>query len=233
MLVDPHPSLPLLLDAMFDIALRSLKDSAFAPLSRAIPLSVAPLHVTGLGFLSGLVACALAASGHASPSVAFWLLNRVLDCLDGALARTRGQQSDLGGFFDLLADFLVYSLIPISCALGRPAPEAESDLLAIALLEASLHVNNFVLFFTGAILEKEKGRGSAQTVKELTSIAMRPALVEGLESGIFFTLMLLVPERVCMLSYFMLAGVIVSTGQRVYWLALVLARQTPQPPKRD
>ncbi|KAI4273163.1 MAG: hypothetical protein LQ337_004835, partial [Flavoplaca oasis] len=36
----------------------------------------------------------------------FWILNRALDCLDGALARHRGTASELGGFLDLLGDFI-------------------------------------------------------------------------------------------------------------------------------
>lgn len=51
------------------------------------------------------------------PSITFWLLNRALDCLDGALARHRNLQSELGGFLDLLGDFIVYALIPI-CVVG-------------------------------------------------------------------------------------------------------------------
>jgi CDP-alcohol phosphatidyltransferase len=224
---------------MLDITLRPFKDRIFAPIARTVPPSVTPMHLTSAGFLCGLGACFFAAAGRSSAGLFLWLLNRVLDCLDGSVARCRGQASDMGGFADLLADFIVYSLIPISCAIGnyKQASDLHSDnkglefnadalfaadLFAVALLEASFHINNFVLFYTGAMIEKAKAKttqgakAELSTVKELTSIAMRPALVEGLESGVFFTLMLLLPNYIYILSFLMLAGVVVGTTQRIF-----------------
>jgi hypothetical protein len=224
---------------MLDIPLRPFKDRVFAPLARTVPSSVTPLHLTNAGFFCGLGACSFAAAGQRAPSLFLWLLNRVLDCLDGSVARCRGQTSDMGGFADLLADFIVYSLIPISCAIGNYKQASDlrtgfkaldvnadalfaADLFAVALLEASFHINNFVLFYTGAMIEKAKAtttqgaKTEPSAVKELTSIAMRPALVEGLESGVFFTLMLLLPNYIYILSFLMLAGVVVGTTQRIF-----------------
>jgi phosphatidylglycerophosphate synthase len=151
------------------------------------------------------------------------------------VARQRGEQSDAGGFLDLLGDFVVYSLIPVCVAAGgwqlrqqqgggdssEWAPAAAAgDLVAVALLEASFHINNFVLFYAAAVIEKRRAAGLGSA--ELTSVAMRPALVEGMESGIMFTLMLLLPDHIRMLSYVMLAGVTVGVVQRVVWLLLAL-----------
>lgn len=230
---------------MFDLALRPIKDVTFHRLSHAVPRVIAPLHITGLGFCCGLAACTFAAGGRILPSVVLWLLNRAMDCLDGAVARARGQQSDLGGFLDLLCDFVVYSLIPVCCGLGRHGRVLASshaardffwDSLAVMLLEASFYINNFVLFFAAAVLEKAKAKelrdgnrgrarkgGSAGAVAQLTSVAMRPALIEGFEAGVFFTFMFSFPSRVGLLSWLMLAGVIFGTAQRVRWLASALS----------
>ena len=43
----------------------------------------------------------------------FLFLNRFCDGLDGALARLVGQ-TDIGAFYDIVSDFLFYSLFPIS-----------------------------------------------------------------------------------------------------------------------
>ncbi|KAL8786746.1 MAG: hypothetical protein Q9195_008080 [Heterodermia aff. obscurata] len=157
---------------MFDIQLRSFKDRLFDPSCYYIPHAVTPLHITITAFTTGLAACYSASQHQVFLSIFFWLLNRALDCLDGALARHRKAASDLGGFLDLLGDFVIYSLLPISLAMGQP--DAWD---AVATLEASIHVNNFVLFYVAAIAEK-RARVDGEKSKELTSLMMKPALIE-------------------------------------------------------
>lgn len=202
---------------MFDIQLRSLKDGVFDPCCHYIPQSISPLQITAAAFIAGLAACYTASQHNISSSLIFWLLNRALDCLDGALARHRKSASDLGGFLDLLGDFIVYSLIPISLAIVHP--EAWD---AVALLEASFHVNNFVLFYVAAIAEK-KAVAKGEKSKELTSVMMRPALVEGMESGLLFTAMLAFPEYVRLLSWLMAFLVSLGICQRVTWTISALS----------
>lgn len=231
---------------MLDISLRPLKDRLFDPLTAAIPAFITPLQLTGLAFLSGIASCFFAAQGEPPQALYCWLLNRILDCLDGALARRRNQSSDLGGFLDLLSDFIIYSAIPICCMLGSPTSVAlhtsssgarlQRRWLAVALAEASFHVNNFVLFYVAAVTEKKRadravaagGKGKEKEkddrqVKELTSVSMRPALVEGTESGAIFTLMLIRPDWTEMLCFLLSAAVAVGIMQRVSWTVRALS----------
>ena len=83
---------------------------------------VSPTALTGVGLLAGLAAAALAAAGLPLAALALWLLNRLLDGLDGELARAFGRQSDLGGYLDILADFTVYALIPLGLAFADGSP---------------------------------------------------------------------------------------------------------------
>ena len=152
---------------MFDIQLRPLKDRLFDPCCHYIPQSITPLHITFSAFSAGLAACYSASRHQVLLSISFWLLNRALDCIDGTLARHRKAASDLGGFVDLLGDFVTYSFLPISLAMGNP--DAWD---AVALLEASFHLNNFVLFYGAAIAEK-KAVASGEKSKELTSLMMK------------------------------------------------------------
>lgn len=212
---------------MFDITLRPLKDGLFEPLSRSIPLFVTPLQVTGVAFICGLTACLSVCMDHNIIGFALWVANRALDCLDGALARHRKQQSDLGGFLDLLGDFTVYALVPIACAWRNNRVgdgKGETDMIVISLLEAAFWINNFVLFYIAAHIEGKKGRGmqSETEEKELTSVAMRPALIEGFESGVFFSLMFLMPQHAGILSIIMFAGVVYGTWQRTRWFVVAL-----------
>lgn len=219
--------------AMLDITLRPLKDKIFDPLCMAIPSTISPLQITFFAFLSGICSCIASVLNRPLLAVSLWLLNRILDCLDGAVARRRSQASDLGGFLDLLSDFIIYSAIPICCTLGLTSRHEPGLLqrqwLAVAVVESTFHVNNFILFFVAAVAERKKaekaatgGKTDADSVKELTSVSMRPALVEGTESGLVFTLMLAVPAWTETLCWVLSAAVAIGIMQRTSWTVAAL-----------
>lgn len=213
---------------MFDISLRPLKDGLFDPFCKHAPAFITPLHITGLAFGFGLLSCYSISLTHANNmlSFLFWALNRSLDCLDGALARHRGTASDLGGFLDLLGDFIVYSLLPIAIAQASPPDTGSSLWMSVAVLEATFHVNNFVLFYVAAIAEKSanaEGTGKGKK-EELTSVMMRPALIEGMESALIFTAMLVYPSALQALSWTMAGLVMVGILQRTVWVVEALRK---------
>jgi phosphatidylglycerophosphate synthase len=207
---------------MFDIRLRGLKDGVFDPVSQLIPSFITPSHITLAAFSCGLVSCSLAVipSPHLTGTMwlplCFWLLNRFLDCLDGSLARSRSCATKLGGFWDLLGDLTIYSLLPISIARGH-SDLVTVDWTAVALLEATFHINNFVLFYIAAV-------AAGKEDSELTSVTMKPALIEGFESGLQFTAMLVWPTRINLWCWTLAAGVVIGTVQRVWTLVPILGR---------
>ena len=205
---------------MFDIELRSLKDGIFQPVCQYVPRFITPIHITTAAFSVGLLSCYFASMTSTTISLILWALNRALDCLDGALARHRGTASDLGGFLDLLGDFIVYSSIPIGVAAGWN--DTAGAWKAVAVLEASFHINNFVLFYVAAVAEKRVSKGGAQA-KELTSVIMRPALIEGMESGLILTAMLAWPRAIEWWCWIMASLVGVGIAQRVAWTVLALS----------
>ena len=76
-------------------------------------------QVTLAGFAAGLGAMAALAFQLYLPALALIGLNRLADGLDGAVARKRGV-TDLGGYLDIVLDFLFYSGVVFGFALGRP-----------------------------------------------------------------------------------------------------------------
>jgi len=205
---------------MFDIQLRSLKDGIFDPCCRHVPPFICPLQVTAASFFTGLLSCYFATEQQKTLSLVFWFLNRALDCLDGALARHRNIASDLGGFLDLLGDFVVYSLLPLAIVHG--SDDTNSSWRAVAFLEATFHVNNFILFYIAAVAEKRQAKGGIAS--ELTSVIMRPALIEGMESALLFTTMLALPSEVRILSWTMAGLVCAGIVQRTIWVVGALGR---------
>ena len=103
---------------MFDAVLRPVVDRILDPVGRRLAASgVGANEVTLAGFCCGIGAAGAVVFGWSVLAVTLLLLNRLLDGLDGAVARAAGG-TDLGGFLDITMDFLVYSAIPFAFALG-------------------------------------------------------------------------------------------------------------------
>lgn len=72
---------------------------------------ITPDGLTLAGFAIGMLALPFLALGWYPAALIAIVLNRLLDGLDGALARRRGL-TDAGGFLDIALDFLFYALVP-------------------------------------------------------------------------------------------------------------------------
>jgi len=105
---------------VFDILLRAIKDRLLEPLARLLGPRVAPNAVTLLACLVGLACAAAAWQQSYGVALALWAANRLLDGLDGTLARVHERQTDFGGYLDILLDFVVYAAVPTGLAFGRP-----------------------------------------------------------------------------------------------------------------
>lgn len=204
---------------MFDHLLRALKDRLLAPVAERLAPWVSPNALSVVALVVGLLAAGLAARRQYDLALACWLLNRVLDGLDGTVARVSGTQSDFGGYLDILLDFVVYAAVPIGLAIGQPRT---SVLVAALGLLASFFVNAASWMYLSALLER-RGAGAAAR-GERTSVTMPPGIVAGAETVVFFSLFLLLPDRLALLFTLMAALVLVTVGQRAAWAWVVLRR---------
>lgn len=170
---------------MFDARLRPLIDPPLNALGRGIAargVSANALTLAGLVIgLGGAVAIALEAWGI---GLALILLNRLLDGIDGAVARVTGP-TDLGGYLDIVADFAFYVAIPIGFGIADPANT----------LPALILVGSFVLtgtsFLAFAVIAAKRGvEGTAHGAK---SFFYTTGLAEGGETIAAFVAMCLWP----------------------------------------
>lgn len=105
---------------MFDAALRRIIDPSLNAAGRRLArLGISADAVTVTGFVIGLGAIPALAVGFYALALVLILANRLADGLDGAVARTVGP-SDLGGYLDIVLDFIFYSAVVFGVALGRP-----------------------------------------------------------------------------------------------------------------
>lgn len=193
---------------MMDNVLRQIKDEVYFPLAREVGKNVHPITITLVGGGIGLLAALAGWQGYYLLGLGLWLVNRLLDGLDGAMARATGQQSDLGGYVDTLVDFAMYTIIPIGLAVRYPTPDM---VLALAFLLGTFYVNAAAFLYLSAVLEKR------QTRRGLTSVSMPRGLVEGTEAIIFFCLFFLFPQALCFLFLVLGTCVIFTTFQHITW----------------
>lgn len=135
-----------------------------------------PDAVTLVGLGVGLAAIGAVAGGALAVGLGLFLLNRLVDGLDGALARAHGGSSAWGGMLDLVADVIVYVGIPIALAIDDDARWP-----AAAVVCAGIAVNLVTVLTAAAASTAER------------SVALAPGLVEGTETIVAYVVLLAVP----------------------------------------
>lgn len=165
--------------------------------------------ITLTGFALGLFAAFLIANQLYLTGAIAIFGSRLLDALDGAVARL-GQPTDAGGFLDIALDFLFYASIPLAFALADPAQNA---LAAAVLLAAFMGTSSSFLAF--AALAAKLGLSS--TVYPAKSIYFLGGLTEATETLACFAAMCLWPQHFAALAYGFAALCAITIVTRLWW----------------
>jgi phosphatidylglycerophosphate synthase len=137
------------------------------------------------GLAVGLAAVPLLAWEHYEMALLVILLNRLIDGLDGAIARHQGPTA-FGGYLDIMCDMGFYAAVPVGFALAGP-----DNALWAALLLASF-VCTASSFLGRAVLAVQRGE-SDDGARGRKSFFHAAGLVEGTETIIAFVLFCLFP----------------------------------------
>ncbi|MEQ8772160.1 MAG: CDP-alcohol phosphatidyltransferase family protein [Erythrobacter sp.] len=136
---------------MFDARLRPLIDPPLNRAGRALAqVGVTANGLTLTGLALGLAGAGAIAFGEIGAGLALIIANRLLDGLDGAVARARGP-SALGGYLDIVADFAFYVSVPLGFGVL-----AEANTLPALVLVASFVLTG-VSFLAFAVIAAEQG----------------------------------------------------------------------------
>jgi len=150
-------------------------------------------QVTVAGFIVGMSAVPLIIFDFTILALICIILNRLLDGLDGTLARL-STPTDRGGFLDIVLDFIFYSSIPLAFALADPQANA---LAAAVLIYAFIGTGcSFLAFATIAAK-----RQMASTEFPDKSFYYLGGLTEATETIILFGIMCLFPAYFSLLAY--------------------------------
>lgn len=192
---------------MLDSRLRPLVDPSLDRIGRLLAgWGVAPDAVTLGGLALGLGAALLIALHAPSWALLPLLGSRLLDGLDGAVARA-GQPTDFGGYLDIFCDFVFYASVPLAFAWADPA-----NALPAAFVIASFYVN--AASFLGFAVMAEK-RGLTNDAQGRKSLYFSAGLLEGTETIAIFVLFCLFPAGFPVLATIFGALCLVTAVARV------------------
>lgn len=196
---------------MFDDQLRHAKESVFIQLAHLFNLfTLHPATITGIALVFGLLAALFLSQGHDFIGFMLWMLNRIFDGLDGTVARVQDLQSDLGGYLDILSDFLVYALIPAALVWANPTTP---NIWGIIGLISIFYLNGASWMYLSALLEKRK----LSNLNKKTSVDMPSGLIGGAETILFFSAFILLNQWLAVLFWIMSVMVVITIGQRLHW----------------
>jgi phosphatidylglycerophosphate synthase len=178
---------------LLDAKLRPLIDPPLNAVGRALAgAGVTANALTFTGLALGLGGAAAIAFGHIGWGLALIIANRLADGLDGAVARARGP-SDLGGYFDIVADFAFYVSVPV----GFGILGAANTLPALVLVAS--FVLTGVSFLAFAVIAGKRGATTQAHGKK--SFFYSTGLAEGAETIAVFIAMCLWPAWFAPLAY--------------------------------
>ncbi|EWY37124.1 membrane protein [Skermanella stibiiresistens SB22] len=192
---------------MLDARLRPLIDPPLNRIGAALARrGVGADAVTLAGFLVGAASFPALALGAYGTALVLILLNRVMDGLDGAVARHAGA-TDFGGYLDIVCDFLFYSGVVFFVAVGRP-----EDALPAAFLIFSF-VGTGSSFLAYAIMAAK--RGITTEIRGAKSLYYLGGITEGAETIALFVVICLFPTAFAPLAWVFGALCWLTTAARV------------------
>ena len=168
-------------------------------------------HLTFAGFAVGVLCLPLLALGHYDYGLLALLINRLLDGLDGAVARLTGV-TDQGGFLDITLDFIFYSLFVLGATIADPAHAVYGAFLIFSFVANGSAFLAFSIFEARHPVAKPSPPGK--------SFHYLGGLAEGFETFVALALMCLIPDGFWLIALVFGTLCCLSAAYRI-WFAYV------------
>lgn len=189
---------------MIDARILPLQRAALQPVAEfLVHRGIGADQISLTGFVAGFGAFIALCFGQWPVALSLILLNRLLDGLDGAVARIAGP-TDRGAYLDIAFDMVFYALIPLGFALQAP----ETHALPAAVLIVSF-VGTGSSFLAFSAVAAKLGRKAADFPTK--GIYYAGGLAEGFETIAVFIAMCLFPAKFSLIAYGFAALCIVTT----------------------
>jgi len=166
-------------------------------------------QLTFYGFVVGLLAVPLLVFQLWYCALALIAVNRILDGLDGALARYAEQSSSAGGFLDISLDFVFYAVIPLGFIFANP----EQNAIAGAILLACF-IGTGSSFLAFAIAAEKLNINKIQF--KYKSFYYLSGLTEGTETIALFIAFCIWPDNFAILALLFSCACIITIFTRIH-----------------
>lgn len=189
---------------MFDTQARAATARPVTWGARAVDRSwITPDGLTLTGLAVGVTAAVLAGFAIWWAALVLWLLSRVLDALDGGLARRRNPNDPhlAGGFLDITSDFVVYGAFVVGVGVGYGG-----SLLPFLIVLVAYYVNGAALLAFSAMAERANRVGA-----DGRSLTFLGGPAEGLETIAVHSLWCIFPPAAGIIAWGW-SGVVLVTG---------------------
>ena len=207
---------------MLDGAVKRLFDPLFNGVARYLARTgISANFITLTAVAVGLAVLIPLAMQNYLMALALIAVNRALDALDGAVARRNGI-TDLGGFFDVVGDFIFFGAVVLGFAIAEP----ENNALAASWLLFAFMGTEASFLAYAALAEKHHFHSESHGQK---SIFFLGGLVEGVETVAAFVLACIFPQWFPWIA--VIFGVLcwMTTGARIMVAIFTLPGGTPPP----
>lgn len=179
---------------MIDARILPLQKAALQPLAERLShRGVKADQISLVGFMAGVGAFVALCYGQWLAALLLILANRVLDGLDGAVARIQGP-TDRGAYLDIALDMVFYALIPLGFAVAAPDVNA---LPAAVLIVSFVGTGSSFLAFSA--VAAKLGRKAPEFPTK--GIYYAGGLAEGFETIAVFVAMCLLPASFPVIAY--------------------------------
>ena len=170
---------------MLDAKIRPLIDPPLNAMGRIIARAgISANGVTLIGLAVGLGAAYAIVLQQFGLALALVLVSRLLDGLDGAVARAT-KKTAFGGYLDIVSDFVFYVSIPLAFGLADPG-----NLIFAMTLIAAFTITG-VSFLAFAVTAAEQGASTSAHGEK--SFFYSTGIAEGAETILAFILMCIFP----------------------------------------
>ena len=172
---------------MLDTTLRKLVNPALNPIATIlVKTGISANSITIIGFLIGVVGWVALAMNLYYLALGMIVTNRIFDGLDGLIAQ-KTTKTEIGGYLDIVLDFLFYSGVPFFFVVGKP----EVGLPASFLIFSFIGTGSSFLAYS-AIAAKHKTTNEKYNNKAIYYLG---GLTEGAETIAFFLFICLKPDK--------------------------------------
>ncbi|MCO5733115.1 CDP-alcohol phosphatidyltransferase family protein [Rhizobium sp. SSA_523] len=199
---------------MIDARILPAQKAALQPLARFLASrGIGADAISLTGFFAGLAAFLALCLGAFAAGLMLILANRLLDGLDGAVARIKGP-TDRGAFLDIALDMVFYALIPLGFAIQAPTDHA---LPAAVLIVSFVGTGSSFLAFSA--VAARLGRKAPEFPTK--GIYYAGGLAEGFETIVVFIAFCLFSNHFAEIAYVFAAicGLTTVIRWRQAWLA--------------